>query len=145
MFKRFFFMLFLFFGITSKSYAVYVPTAKISSNHSVNMFERIYSLVMDENGQEQVVIEKCLKEEYLFLNKGEEYCVVKDIISKKEYFMDNFIIPSLAMIIGAIIVYIYSYSQEGKIKIDMTAIIIIVFIIIFACFITFLSMIKQLN
>lgn len=111
MFKKIF-ILFLFFSIIIfKTYAVYVPTAKISKTHT-SMYRIVHSLAIDENGKKVVVIEKCLKPEYLFLNYQENYCVIRDIVSYKVYFIEQYILPVLLFIYACLIIGMYNYNRK---------------------------------
>lgn len=110
MFKKIF-ILFLFFSIIIfKTYAVYVPMAKISKTHT-SMYRIVHSLAIDENGKKVVVIEKCLKSEYLFLNYQENYCVIKGIKSYKVYFIEKYILPVLLFMPALLLVCIITIEN----------------------------------
>lgn len=112
--KKIFFLILLLFIIFFDNYAfgiVVVPhyTHSYSSNCYSDLMETIH-----ETKGEEVIEKKCLKKEYLFLNKGEEYCVIERVMNKKIYFrikIITWLIALLPILLLCLLGYMF-YREE---------------------------------
>ena len=107
--KKIFFLILLLFIIFFDNYAfgiVVVPhyTHSYSSNCYSDLMETIY-----ETKGEEVIEKKCLKKEYLFLNKGEEYCVIEQVMNKKIYFRIEAIVWLIISLLPILLFFLLGY------------------------------------
>lgn len=95
--KKIFFLILLLFTMFFDNYAfgiVVVPT--YTHSYSSNCYSDLTETIYETKG-EKVVKKECLKKKYLFLNNGKDYCVIKNTMSKKIYFINKIIFWSAGL------------------------------------------------